>query len=116
MNLEALPWAESPMALAILVFLGVFIGYAIRELVSRTIATSSEVKVRHLLETAKQEAKEVLLEAKDKGVKILEEAKSEEKEQRIALKRVEERLILREETLDKKVRDTDKKNKTVDEE
>ncbi|MBI5152888.1 MAG: ribonuclease Y [Parcubacteria group bacterium] len=116
MNLSALPWVENPLSLAILILLGVFVGYSIRELISRISSNSAEAKVRRLLESARGEAKEVLLSSKDKAVKILEEVKAEEKERKVALQRIEDRLLSREELFEKKTSDVEQKNKLVDEE
>ncbi|MBI5421282.1 MAG: ribonuclease Y [Parcubacteria group bacterium] len=107
---------ENPLSLAILILLGVFVGYSIRELISRISANSAEVKVRRLLESARGEAAEVLLSSKDKAVKILEEAKAEEKERKVSLERIENRLLSREEVLEKKTNDAEQKNKIIDEE
>ncbi len=116
MNLSALPWTENLLSLGVLILLGVFVGYSIRELISRISANSAEVKVRRLLESARAEAKEVLIEAKDRAVKVLEEAKVEEKERKIVIQRTEDRLLSREELFEKKISDVEQKNKTVDEE
>jgi len=116
MNLSALPWTENLLSLGVLILLGVFIGYSIRELISRISANSAEAKVRRLVESAKQEAKEVLIESKDRAVKVLEDAKAEEKERKVALQRIEDRLLNREESFEKKVSDVEQKNKIVDEE
>ncbi len=107
---------ENPLSLAILILLGVFVGYSIRELISRISSSSAEAKVRRLLESARGEAKELLIESKDKAVKILEDAKAEEKERKVALQRIEDRLLSREELFEKKTNDVEQKNKIVDEE
>src|SRR3989338_5453627 len=60
--------------------IGIGLGYFVRELLVAKKKSSAEAKVRQLLEGSRQEAKELLLDAKSKAVRVLEEAKREEKE------------------------------------
>ncbi|MBI4385323.1 DUF3552 domain-containing protein, partial [Candidatus Parcubacteria bacterium] len=55
-------------------------GYYARQTIAKKQAGSIEAKLSKLVEDAKTEARETLLQAKDKAVKILEEAKRDEKE------------------------------------
>ncbi|MDP1629399.1 MAG: ribonuclease Y [bacterium] len=87
----------------VLFSLGAILGYFIRQNIAAKQVGSIEARVAKLAQDAKTEAKEILLAAKDKAVKILEEAKKEEKERQIQLSRLEERLVRREEILDKRL-------------
>src|SRR3990167_6045248 len=73
---------------------GVASGYIIRQLVAKKSANSVEAKIKQQLEEAKNQSKEVLLEAKSSAVKILEDAKNQEKERLAILSRQEDRLNL----------------------
>jgi len=73
---------------------GLALGYLIRQLFATRSANSIETKIKHQLEESKVQAKEVLLEAKDKAVKILEDAKNQERERLAILARQEDRLNL----------------------
>lgn len=80
--------------------LGVGIGYAIRHTIGVQSVRSVERKLKAQLEGAKQEAREIVLEAKDKAVALLEESKKEEKERMLQVARLEERLLKKEESVD----------------
>lgn len=61
------------------------------------------------LEKAKKEADHLVLEAKKEAVQTAEEVKKEESKRRKELKDIEDRLVSREELLDKKLDDLDKR-------
>ncbi|MEK7134966.1 MAG: ribonuclease Y [Patescibacteria group bacterium] len=73
---------------------GALLGYLIRQLVATRSANSIEAKIKRQLEESKTQTKEVLLEAKDKAVKILEDAKNQERERLAILALQEDRLNL----------------------
>jgi len=66
----------------ITLFLGIIIGYFIRQVVVRNQARSAEQKIKAQLEEAKTKAKEIVLDAKGKAATILAEAQKEEKKER----------------------------------
>lgn len=78
------------------------IGYFVRQELARRRRDSIEEKIRKLLEDSRQEAKELLLEAKSKAVKIVEEGATEIKEREREFKKVEDRLRERESLVDKR--------------
>ncbi|MDD5749812.1 MAG: ribonuclease Y [Patescibacteria group bacterium] len=82
---------------------GAFFGFIIRKLFISQRIKSAESKAEHILSEAKQNAKDTLLDAKDKALGIIEEAKKEEKERRDQLQEVEKRLAGRESLFDKKL-------------
>lgn len=93
--------------------LGSILGYFVRQNIASRQAGSIEAKVTRLVQDAKTEAKEILIAAKDKAVKILEEAKREEKDRQLQLARFEERLVNREENLDKRLANLEKSEKEL---
>lgn len=93
--------------------LGVGLGYFIRRELAENRKNSAEAKIKKLLEDSRQEAKEVLVEAKAKAVKIVEEGQGEVKSAERELKRVEERLRERETLLDRKLMQLDEREQEL---
>lgn len=89
--------------------IGSVLGYYTRQTIAKKQAGTIEAKLNKLITDAKIEAKEILLKAKDKAVKILEEAKQEERKRQIQLAHLEERLEKKEENLDNKTTELEKK-------
>ncbi len=89
-------------------FAGAIAGYYARQTIARKQAGSIEAKLSKLVEDAKNEARETLLKAKDKAVQILGDAQREVKERERGIERHEERLLKREELLERKLTDTEK--------
>lgn len=80
---------------------GFAIGYFIRRSVVLGKISSLEREIREKLSSAEQETKEVILTAKEKAAAILAEAQKEEKERKQELRRLEERLLNKEDVLEK---------------
>ncbi len=89
--------------IVLLVGIGVALGMYLRVLIARSRQNTAEAKVTKLLDEARQESKELLLDAKAKAVRILEDAKREEKERERESKKAEDRLHERETLLDKRL-------------
>lgn len=85
--------------------LGVILGYFIRRQVASRRASSIEERLKKQTEEAKAKSKEIILEAQEKAAALLEEIKKEEKESKVQLGRLEERLIRKEESLEKQAAD-----------
>lgn len=100
MELTYLVYATVPALAA-----GAALGYIIRQLVAKKSANSIEAKIRQRLEETKNQSKEILIEAKDKAVKILEDAKNQERERLAILTRQEDRLNLQLKKTDQKESD-----------
>ena len=94
---------------------GIGLGYLIRQMVARQRKSSIEAKLKKLIEDSRSEAKETLLDAKEKAAKVLDEAKLEEKERAREVRRMEERLIERESALDRRGDDITRKEKEAEE-
>lgn len=86
---------------------GVAIGYLVRQtLVSKNVA-SAEAKAEKILEDAKNQGKELALEAKSKALEIIEGAKKTEADFRSQILRFEERIDRREKELETKSKSID---------
>lgn len=92
---------------------GIAAGYFIRQNLVSKRAASLEEKINRQIEEAKSKSKEVVLEAQQKSAQILEEIKQEEKERKSQLDRVEERLLKKEESLEKESLEIKEKEKNV---
>lgn len=94
---------------------GVIIGYYVRQVIAQQRKSSIEAKLKKLIEDSKTDAKNTLLEAKEKASKLLDEAKYEEKERVAQMRRLEERLIEKEAGFDRRLNDFEKKEKGFEE-
>ena len=94
---------------------GFFVGYLVRQMVVRKRKNSIEAKVQKFVEDSKQEAREILLDAKNKAAETVESARSEVKERESQIRKMEERISQREGFLDKKLNDLEEKNKEAEE-
>ncbi|HPD55238.1 MAG: ribonuclease Y [Candidatus Paceibacterota bacterium] len=99
----------------ITLFLGIIIGYFVRQVVVRNQVKSAEQKIKAQIEDAKTRAKEIILDAKDKAAAILTEAQKEERERKKELSAFEQRLNRREELLNQKLTETEAKNHNLEE-
>lgn len=102
------------IAAAVLV-VGIGLGYFIRQFIAQQRKSSLEARLKKLIEDSKVEAKEILLGAKERAAKVLEETKHEEKERTTQLRRLEEHLLEREATFDKRLQSFEKKEKEFEE-
>lgn len=93
-------WYSNPLILGALVLFGAGIGYFIRHTLGAQRAQSLEHKLKRELDEAKNQAREIVLEAKDKASAVLEESKKEERERKAQLDRAEERLLAKEASID----------------
>ena len=75
----------------------------------------AEQKADNIINSARQEEKSILLEAKDKAIKIIDEAKAEEKQRREDLKVTQDRLEKRESTFDQKILELENKQVKITE-
>ena len=103
------------MGLGLLV-LGAVIGYFVRRTLALSQLSSLERKTREELESAESKAKETILAAKSEAASIIEEAQKEEREQKYELRRLEERLLNKEDSLAKEKTDLEKREAAVHEE
>ena len=104
---------QNPLFWAVLVVVAGVAGYFIRQLVSARGAGSAEQKIRDQIDDAKSKAKELILNAQGRATDLLEEAKKEERESKIQLGRLEERLLKKEELLEKQLLDLKSKENQI---
>ncbi len=104
--MELIPWIVGIVA-------GLAIGYGVRVSIAKRLQNSLEKKAEAELESAKSEAKEIVVEAKDKASSILENANKEERDRKQELRQLEERLLKREDLLDQKLRELDNGEKSL---
>lgn len=84
--------------IALLTFLlGFAIGYVIRQLLVQQQQSSAGLKVKQLLLDAKAKAQQTLEDAKRKAEEILNEIRREEKEKELQIRKIEERLVKKDE-------------------
>ncbi len=103
------------LGLLIGVGVGVAVGYEIRRAIAKKRTESAELRAEQLITTAKTKEKDLLLEAKEKAIKIIDEAKHEEGDRRKELQHIQDRLEKRETLFDQKLLDLESKNQKIEE-
>lgn len=83
--------------------IGLAIGYIIRHFWVARQAGSIEQKIKSRLEEGDKKAKEIILKAEEKAAGLLADIRKEEKEQKTKIADLENRLLKREEILDRKL-------------
>lgn len=94
--------------------IGAGIGYWIRQNLAQRKVDSIENKIKNQQEESRNKAREVILAAKDKAAEILDEIKNEERDRKKELLSFEQRLSHREEILNQKLTDNERKNKDLE--
>jgi ribonucrease Y len=89
-------------------------GYLYRKAKIAKDAGNAEFEAQKIVDDAKRQAKEMVIEAKDEALKLSEAAKKEEKERRDQILRLEERLASKEENLENKLNDLDKRKSDLE--
>lgn len=89
--------------------LGIVAGYFLRQKIAARIKDSLENKAEQKLKEAESRAKEIVLEAQDKAASILAEVQKEEKERKDDLRRLEERVLKKEDALTEERKNLEKK-------
>jgi len=84
------------------------VGFYVRNLQKKEEEMKAEDEKNRVLRDADSKAKEMLFEARNESLKIQEEAKKEERNKRMQLQKVEERLVKKEELLDQKMESSEK--------
>ena len=88
---------------AIAAIVGIAVGFVGRRLVATNGVKHAEHYAERLAAEARTKQKEIVLEGKDEALRLRRAAEEEAREQRTTLQRSEQRLLDREETLDRKV-------------
>ncbi len=100
----------------IFVIIGAAVGYVLSLVFASKGAKSIEAKAKAQFEEAKIQSREILVEAKDKAAQALEEVKKEERNRKVQLDKLEERLVRKDETIERQLQDiSTKENRLADE-
>lgn len=95
------------------VFGGAVLGYFLRWLITLGQKGSIELTIKQTLLEAKTKAQNIIGDAESQANKIIQEAKEEEKEREAKLKKLEDRLLQKDELLDKRQLDLDKETENI---
>lgn len=96
---------------------GVLVGYVMRKSTAERALGSAEQRASNMILDAENQAetikKEIALEAKEEAHKMRSDVEKEVKERRNEMNRLERRLISKEESLDKKIENAEKKEASL---
>jgi ribonuclease Y len=92
---------------------GLAAGFGANTVLTQRKVGSAQEQANKELSKAKKEASKLVDDAKDEAGKIADQARKEEQTRRRELKDIEQRLVSREETLDKKLDDLDKRSEKL---
>ncbi|MHB1865239.1 MAG: ribonuclease Y [Candidatus Saccharimonadales bacterium] len=101
------------MLSVVFAIVGLLVGFGGNMVISKNRMNSAEDNAKKELEKAKKEAAKLVEQAKEEANKSVEETRKEEQTRRKELKDIEQRLVAREETLDKKLDELDKRTEKV---
>src|SRR3989344_3863606 len=85
----------------IILVLGIGIGYIVRRSIAATRVSSLEHKAEAQFSEAETKAKETVLKAQDKAASLIADAQKEARESKSELRQLEERLLKKEDSLEK---------------
>jgi ribonucrease Y len=97
----------------VLALAGLGAGFGASTVINQRRVGSAEEKAQKELKKAKTEASKLVEEAKKEADKLIEQTKKEERSRRDEYKNIEKRLLDREETLDKKFDNIDKRTEQL---
>lgn len=97
----------------ILAVAGVGVGFGASTIITRQKLGSAEDQVKKELASAKKEATKLIDTAREEALQIQEKARNDEAQRRKETKEIEQRLITREEQVDKKLDDLDKRSENI---
>ena len=97
----------------VLAVVGVAVGSGATTAITQKRLGSSQEQAKKELAKAQKEAERLITQAREDGDKAVQEARKEEQLHRRELKELEQRLVTREETLDKKLDDLDKRSENL---
>lgn len=91
------------LSAVVALIVGGAVGFFVRQQLSSKSLNSAEARARAKIEEAEEKSKKIVLEAESKAADLLADVRKENREQKIKLASLEERLMKREEILDKKL-------------
>jgi ribonuclease Y len=101
------------MIAVLLAVIGIAVGFGASTVITRQRMGSAEEKAEKELAKAKKEAEKLIDQAREEANKQVDETRREEQARRKELKDLEQRLVTREEALDKKLDELDKRNENL---
>jgi len=105
--------------LAIILVIGLFVGYLIRKSIAEAKISSAETLAKQIVEEAHRNAeaskKEAILEAKDQNHQLRQQTEEELQERRMELQSQENRLVQKEDSLNRKGEMQDKRELLLEE-
>ena len=101
------------MIAVLLAIVGLAVGFGANTVITKRRMGSAEEKAQKELARAKKEADKLIEQAREEANKAVEETRKEEQSRRRELKDLEQRLVSREEALDKKLDELDKRNESL---
>jgi ribonuclease Y len=101
------------MLAVVLAIVGLIAGFGANTVITKQRMGSAEEKAQKELDRAKKEANKLIENARQESNKAIEETRKEEHARRKELKDLEQRLVTREENLDRKLDELDKRNENL---
>jgi ribonuclease Y len=100
----------------LLLGIGIALGFFLRWLIAALRLSSLERNLESQTEEAKNKARELILEAKDKAAGLISEIQEEEKKRKTQLEKTEERLLKKEENLEREAQSLKNREGQLEEE
>lgn len=97
----------------VLAVAGLAVGFGANTVITKRKVGSAQDQAAKEVAKAKKEASQIVDEARDEAGKITDQTRKEEQTRRRELKEIEQRLVSREETLDKKLDDLDRRSEKL---
>ncbi len=97
----------------VLALAGIGVGFGANTVISKKKLGSAEEQAQKDLAKAKKEANKLIEEAREEALRAAEESKKEDQQRRKEIKDIEQRLLTREEALDRKLDDLDKRSENL---
>ncbi len=97
----------------VLAVAGLAVGFGANTIITRQKMGSAQDQAEKELDKAKKEAAKLKDEAREEAARLIEEGRKDEQTRRRELKDIEQRLVAREETLDKKLDELDKRTEKL---
>lgn len=97
----------------VLALAGIGVGFGANTVITKKKLGSAEEQAQKDLAKAKKEANKLIEEAREEALRAAEESKREDQQRRKEIKEIEQRLLTREEALDKKLDDLDKRSENL---
>ena len=97
----------------VLAIVGIGVGFGTSTVVTKRKLGSAEEAAEKELKKAKKEAEKQMEDARAEATKLIDEARKEDQTRRKEYKDIEQRLVNREESLDKKLDDLDKRSEAL---